>query len=214
MSDVIADAMVVKKARVAGEDGGASLQTFCWVMLNLGSLIGRYSVYCPLQQSCCRACQWRRRQRLKDTPWNCLLSNCPSECRRCPLDCRRKGKYRRQLVQSDKAGMLLREIHLFIQTRRLTHSVLFDRRVLLPISWIVIGNAMVPDTHAAMSFWKKSVIHFGANTQAYFDTIGDLFSMVGYFLFLQTRLLIYSTYFRKTSFRQIFFYSQVFLLQL
>jgi hypothetical protein len=41
MSDVIADAMVVKKARIAGEDGGASLQTFCWVMLNIGSLIGR-----------------------------------------------------------------------------------------------------------------------------------------------------------------------------
>ncbi|KAJ3106302.1 hypothetical protein HDU97_006500, partial [Phlyctochytrium planicorne] len=40
MCDVIADAMVVKRARMVGSKDGAYLQTWCWIMLYVGYTIG------------------------------------------------------------------------------------------------------------------------------------------------------------------------------
>ncbi|KAI8803247.1 BT1 family-domain-containing protein [Cladochytrium replicatum] len=40
MCDVIADALVVKKARLAGARGVAALQTFCWILYYVGYIIG------------------------------------------------------------------------------------------------------------------------------------------------------------------------------
>ncbi|KAJ3078683.1 hypothetical protein HK102_004317, partial [Quaeritorhiza haematococci] len=181
MSDVITDAMVVKRARLAGQRGGANLQTFCWIMLYVGSLTGR--------------------------PTAGTINGEEGEGSRTLM----KYIYSTSAVLLFVAACFLTEkpgnvkwsiTRTFYQVWRLIKGVLFNTKVLLPISWIVFSNAIVPDVSSGMAYWKLDVIDIGADVQSYIDTAADLFAMFG--------LGLYAAYFQQVPFRTIFAVTQVF----
>ncbi|KAJ3078121.1 hypothetical protein HK102_004722 [Quaeritorhiza haematococci] len=175
MSNVIADAMVVKRARLAGQRGGANLQTFCWIMLYIGSIIGR-----PTSGTITGSGGQGSRDLMKYAHATtsgllfivaCFLTEDPTNVK----------------------WSLKRAGH---QVWRLIKGVLFNMKVLLPMTWIVLSNAIVPDVSSAMAYWKLDVVDIGADTQSYIDTAADLFAMLG--------LALYALYFKSVSFRVMF----------
>ncbi|KAJ3120221.1 hypothetical protein HK100_012896 [Physocladia obscura] len=163
MSDVIADAMVVRQAREAGEAGGANLQAFCWVLSSVGGIIGRpfagyingkdgkgsrillgvvYSISSLLG---CTISLLHAEQKCTDPSWSI-------------------ARFTRQIM-------------------RLIKSIFGNKLVWLPMAWIILNQAIVPDVSAAMNFWKRSVINVGADKKAYIDTVGDVFSICGIVLY-------------------------------
>ncbi|KAJ3084010.1 hypothetical protein HK102_000801, partial [Quaeritorhiza haematococci] len=181
MADVIADAMVVKRARIAGQRGGANLQTFCWTMYFVGTLTGR-----PTAGAVAGS----------------------------------KGAGARTLIMyyyTAAAGLLVLAAfflvekpsnikwslkRFFFQLIRLVKGVLFNPKVLLPISWIVIRNGIVPDVSAGTDYWKAQEINIGADIQIYLTTSGDVLNIVA--------LMIYARFFKETPFRKMFFWTQLF----
>ncbi|KAJ3071000.1 hypothetical protein HK102_006533, partial [Quaeritorhiza haematococci] len=170
MADVIADAMVVKRARQAGQRGGANLQTFCWVSLYVGSLIGR-----PASGS--------------------ITGRSGSGSRTLML----------YMYSSTAAVVFIAAIFLgdttstvkwslkrpFIHIWKLINIVLLNLKVLLPMTWIVLRYAIVPDVSVAMAYWKLDVIDLGADTQSFIDAYADVFALLG--------LLIYARWFKAQA---------------
>lgn len=144
MADVIADAMVVKKARDAGQDGGANLQTFCWVLMSVGSIVGR-----PLAGWINGEDGSGSRTLLGTVYTLTAILNVFSA-----------------FWIEEQAGDVKWSIErTFSQLGRLFNAVFCDMTVVLPVLWIVLSAAVVPDTSAAMNFWKKDVIDIGAQSQ-------------------------------------------------
>ncbi|KAJ3068259.1 hypothetical protein HDU98_008590 [Podochytrium sp. JEL0797] len=181
MSDVIADAMVVVQARAAGQNGGANLQAYCWVLSGIGAFFGRPLagyingtdgqgsrlllgvVYSTSSLLGCLVTLLHKEQKCENPHWSV-------------------NRFWSQLV-------------------RLFSAVFGNRLVWLPMSWIVLNQAIVPDVSAAMNFWKKDEIGIGADKKAYIDTIGDVFAFFG--------LIAYTRYFKRTKFSLIFFWTQI-----
>ncbi|KAI8611011.1 BT1 family-domain-containing protein [Chytriomyces sp. MP71] len=180
MSDVIADAMVVKEARRAGEVGGANLQSFCWILSSMGGIVGRPlagfingedgsgsrvllgGVYSALSLLGCAVTLLHRETRVKEG-WSL-------------------ARFGGQLT-------------------RLLQAIVGNRLVWLPMTWIVLNQAIVPEVSAAMNFWKKDVIDIGADKKAYIDTVGDMFGILG--------LVLYTRHFKRTPFALLFFWTQI-----
>ncbi|KAJ3080418.1 hypothetical protein HK102_003073, partial [Quaeritorhiza haematococci] len=180
MADVITDAMVVKRARLAGQRGGANLQTFCWILLYVGSITGR--------------------------PTSGTLTGKSGEGSRDLM----KYVYTTSagllflaaIFLTEKPGNVKWSVKRTIyQIWRLIKGVLLNTKVLFPISWIVFSNAIVPDVSSGMAYWKLDVIDIGADVQSYIDTAADLFAMFG--------LGIYAAYFTRVPFRTIFAVTQI-----
>ncbi|KAI9341396.1 BT1 family-domain-containing protein [Obelidium mucronatum] len=144
MSDVIADAMVVRQAREAGESGGANLQAYCWVLSSIGGIIGR--------------------------PIAGLINGKDGQGSRVLLG----------IVYSTSSvlGCIVTLMH---KEQVLFQSVFGNRLVWLPMSWIILNQAIVPD--------RISI------------RLGDIFAIGG--------LVLYTKYFKKTQFSLIFFWTQV-----
>ncbi|KAJ3392708.1 hypothetical protein HDU92_008211 [Lobulomyces angularis] len=198
MSDVIADSMVVKQARDAGLDGGANLQTFCWIMSSVGSIIGR-----PVAGI------------LNGEDGNNFLISVSN----IYISVHYKGSGSRALLgglytftgiinlvasfffQEMKGDVTWSMSRVNEQIIKLLRAILLNKTVLVPMLWIILSAAAVPDVSSAMNFWKKDILDIGATQQAYIDTTGDFCSILG--------LLIYSGFFKQTPYRKIFFVSQL-----
>ncbi|KAJ3084008.1 hypothetical protein HK102_000799 [Quaeritorhiza haematococci] len=180
MADVIVDAMVVKKAKQAGQRGGANLQTYCWVMYFIGSLIGR--------------------------PTSGSVAGKKGEGARSLMLYYYTGSVIILIISAflltEKPGHIKWSIKRFIrQIWKLITTVLFNFKVLLPIAWVLIRNAVVPDISAGYDYWKQQEVNISADTQQYIATVGDLLNIIG--------LLIYARFFKTTPFRKMFFVTQL-----
>ncbi|KAJ3403594.1 hypothetical protein HDU80_003991 [Chytriomyces hyalinus] len=181
MSDVIADAMVVRQAREAGAAGGADLQAYCWVLSSIGGIIGR-----PLAGY------------ITGTNGNgsrMLLGVIYSAS--SALGCIVSLMHKEQPC-TDASWTVSK---FWDQLKRLVFAIIGNTNVWMPMVWIVCGRAIVPDVSAAMNFWKRDVIGVGADTKAYIDTVGDVVSISG--------LVVYTKYFKKTRFSVLFFWTQI-----
>ncbi|KAJ3354343.1 hypothetical protein HDU83_005498 [Entophlyctis luteolus] len=181
MSDVIVDAMVVRHAKAAGESGGVDLQAYCWVLSSIGSIIGR-----PLAGSINGKDGQGSRFLLGVVYSSCSLLGCIVSLLHKEEKC------------SNPSWGIKKFVHQLV---RLLESVFGNKLVYLPVAWIILNQAIVPDVSAAMNFWKKDIIDIGADKKAYIDTIGDLFSMGG--------IIVYTRYFKKVKFSIVFFWTQI-----
>ncbi|KAJ3068537.1 hypothetical protein HK102_007150, partial [Quaeritorhiza haematococci] len=180
MADVIVDAMVVKKAQQAGQRGGANLQTYCWVMYFIGSLIGR--------------------------PTAGAVAGTKGEGARSLMLYYYNGSMVILIIAAffliEPPGHIKWSLKRFIrQIWRLIITVLFNFKVLLPIAWVLLRNAVVPDISAGYDYWKQQEAKIGANTQQYVGTVGDLLNIIA--------LLTYARFFTETPFRKMFFWTQL-----
>ncbi|KAJ3082291.1 hypothetical protein HDU99_003114 [Rhizoclosmatium hyalinum] len=181
MSDVIADSMVVVQARRAGENGGANLQAFCWVCSSIGGLIGR-----PIA-GWINGKDGEGSRILLGIVYSisslvgCIITLMHKE-QKCENPNWSFERFRRQVV-------------------RLVIAVFGNRLVWLPMSWIILNQAIVPDVSAAMNFWKQTKIDIGADKKAYIDTVGDIFAISG--------LVLYTKYFKQSRFSLVFFWTQI-----
>ncbi|KAJ3063162.1 hypothetical protein HK102_008551 [Quaeritorhiza haematococci] len=181
MADVIADAMVVKRARMAGQRGGANLQTFCWTMYFVGTLTGRPTAGAVAGSKGAGA---RTLMMYYYTASAAILLAASFFLVEPPTHVKWSIK---------------RFCYQFI---RLVKGILFNMKVLLPITWIVIRNGIVPDISAGTDYWKAQEINIGADIQIYVGSAGDLLNIVA--------LMIYARFFKTTPFRKMFFWTQLF----
>ncbi|KAJ3218828.1 hypothetical protein HK099_004918 [Clydaea vesicula] len=131
MSDVIADSMVVKQARDAGLDGGANLQTFCWIMSSVGSIIGA------------------------------LLGGLYTFTGIINL----VASFFFQEMKGDVTWSMSRVNEQII---KLLRAILLNKTVLVPMLWIILSAAAVPDVSSAMNFWKMmSLSNTGGSLSAF-----------------------------------------------
>ncbi|KAI8810554.1 BT1 family-domain-containing protein [Cladochytrium replicatum] len=186
MCDVIADALVVKKAREAGARGGAALQTFCWIMLYVGYMIGL-----PISGTIVGKSG-------ADGRINNLFLWAYMPVAICLLVT--------SLFIKEEAGegkwtpMIL--VTNFI---RLLKSIFLNRFVLLPVLFIFFRGVLNVDIADAYDFWlydrPDGGVSFGADVQAYIQQLGAFCNIIG--------LLMYARFFTATPFRKIFFWAQV-----
>ncbi|KAJ3213103.1 hypothetical protein HK099_007567 [Clydaea vesicula] len=180
-TDVIADAMIVKKAKQLGKAGGANFQTLCWISLQVGILIGTptsstivgdgpgardlYSYVYTVTAGLVFIGAF-------------FLTEKPSKVKTGPK-------------------------FLFNQVRLLLKAALFDMRIFLPILWILLNGAVVANMDSPMALWKKQEIKVNPAMQGYISTAGTLASILG--------MTLYARYFKETSFRKILFWTQLLL---
>ncbi|KAI8812567.1 BT1 family-domain-containing protein [Cladochytrium replicatum] len=186
MCDVIADALVVKKAREAGARGGAALQTFCWIVYYIGYMIGlpTSGTIVGLDGSNGRINNLYLWVYVPSAVALLVLSffvnEEPSE-----------GKWTPMIF-----------VNNFV---RLLKSVFLNKYVFLPVLFIFLRGAIVPDISDAYDFWLRDRpdggLVIGANTQSYINLVGGITSIIG--------LLAYGKFFTGTSFRKIFFWGQI-----
>ncbi|KAI8803237.1 BT1 family-domain-containing protein [Cladochytrium replicatum] len=186
MCDVIADALVVKKARLAGARGGAALQTFCWIVYYVGYIIGL-----PISGNIVG----------KDGS-NGRINNLylwvyvPSAVLLLILS----------FFVDEEAGEGKWTPMVFVNNFvRLLRSIFLNRYVFLPILFIFLRGSITPDIADAYDFWltdrPDGGLVIGADTQSYMNQVGAATSIIG--------LLAYGKFFTGTPFRKIFFWSQL-----
>ncbi|KAJ3106346.1 hypothetical protein HDU97_006544, partial [Phlyctochytrium planicorne] len=175
MCDVIADAMVVKRARMVGSRDGAYLQTWCWIMLYVGYTIGTPVAGTILGEDGTEA---RKLMHWVYTPLSAglvILS---------------------LFIREKPSGRPISAKGFFDNFVKLIKGIVFNTKVLLPAIWIVLRGALVPDIAPAWNYWLRN-IEIGANDQSYIDASGGISGIIG--------LLIFAKWFTKTKFRRIFF---------
>jgi hypothetical protein len=139
IADVITDALVVKKAKIVGQHGGANLQTFCWIMLYIGSLTGR-----PVSGTIVGTDGHGVRS---------LMLNVYTVTSGIVFFMALFLKEPLSHIQ----GSFLRFLKQFV---RLFKSIFLDKHVLCPMLWIFFAHAIVPDVSSAMTYWKVTLFHF------------------------------------------------------
>ncbi|KAJ3417461.1 hypothetical protein HDV05_003325 [Chytridiales sp. JEL 0842] len=205
MTDVVADGMVVKNARMAGAKGGAGLQTFCWIMFYCGKLLGDPSAGAVTGK------EGEGSQNLM------LWVFMP-----CSVILMGVSLFMKEPVSDRK----LSPMYIVKTIWKLIRGVLFNTKVLLPITWIVLRGALVPDVSTPWYFWLGSAVDIGyvaykddykiffcpnlspsllpipsANTQANIGVLSSLVAIMALFAFAR--------WFTNTPFRKIFFWTQI-----
>ncbi|KAJ3204069.1 hypothetical protein HDU67_009782 [Dinochytrium kinnereticum] len=178
MCDVIADAMVVKRARIAGSRDGAALQTWCWIMLYIGFTIGT-----PVQGAILGpdGDQALPLMRFVYTPMSACLVVLSL------------------FIKEQPSGRKIALMNIPMGIWRLIQGIVLNVKVLLPVLWILLRGALVPDIAPAWNFWLRN-IEIGVDQQAYIDASGGVSGIIG--------LLVFGAFFTRTKFRRIFFVVQ------
>ncbi|KAJ3218938.1 hypothetical protein HK099_004868 [Clydaea vesicula] len=180
-TDVLADAMIVKKAKQLGKAGGADFQTLCWISLQVGTLIGT-----PVSSTIVGdGAGARNLYAYVYTTTAGLVFIAAFFLTEKPSNIRTGPKY------------------LFNQIRVLLKAALFDMKIFLPILWILLNGALIADLSAPMALWKKQEIKISPAVQGYLTMGGTISAIVG--------MLLYARYFKETPFRKILFWTQFFL---
>ncbi|KAJ3417465.1 hypothetical protein HDV05_003329 [Chytridiales sp. JEL 0842] len=180
MTDVVADGMVVKNARMAGARGGAGLQTLCWIMFSAGQIVSAPAV------SSITGEEGEGSQNLM------LWLFMP-----CSVVLMGVSFFMKE-AQTDKK---LTPMNIVKTIWRLIKGVLFNTKVLLPITWIFLRSALVPTISAPWSFWLGQEVDIGANDQALISALTGVISILALFAFAR--------WFTATPFRKIFFWTQL-----
>ncbi|KAJ3211173.1 hypothetical protein HDU67_004732 [Dinochytrium kinnereticum] len=179
MCDVIADAMVVKRARLAGSRDGAALQTWCWIMLNAGYVIGTPVAGTIVGKDGSGA---RRLMHFVYVPLSAML---------VLLAC---------FIKERPSGRKITPMGFVMGIWRLIQGIILNKVVLLPAIWILLRGMLVPNIDPAWNYWLNN-IDIGADQQSYIDASGGISAIIG--------LLIFGAFFTKVPFRRIFFVVQV-----
>ncbi|KAJ3412651.1 hypothetical protein HDV05_000401 [Chytridiales sp. JEL 0842] len=184
MTDTIADGMVVKNARMAGAAGGAGLQTFCWIMLFTGRLIGDPTSGAINGKG--------------GTGTRTLMLYVFAPCSLVLVIVSFFFKEPTHDRKFNPTGIIW-------TIWRLIKGILLNTKVLLPMIWIFLQGALVPDIEDAYNFWlvdrPGGGLVIGADTQAYVGAMGSALSIVG--------LLVFAKWFTRTPFRTFFFWIQI-----
>ncbi|KAJ3375568.1 hypothetical protein HDU92_000735, partial [Lobulomyces angularis] len=180
-SDVLADAMIVKKAKILGKAGGADFQTLCWISLQFGVLIG--------------------------TPVSSTIVGDGSGARSLYAYVYTVSSglvfiaafFLTEKPSKVKTGPKF----LFNQIRILLKAALFDMKIFLPILWILLNGAVIADMSTPMALWKRQEINISPAVQGYLSMGGTISAIVG--------MALYARYFKETPFRKILFWTQFLL---
>ncbi|KAJ3211174.1 hypothetical protein HDU67_004733 [Dinochytrium kinnereticum] len=179
MCDVIADAMVVKRARLAGSRDGAALQTWCWIMFYVGYIVGTPVAGTIVGEDGSGA---RRLMHYVYAPLSAALLVLSF------------------FIKEQPSGRKATPYGLITGIWRLIQGIVLNTKVLLPAIWILLRGMLVPNIDPAWIFWLGN-IDIGADQQSYIDASGGISGIIG--------LLVFGAFFTKVPFRRIFFVVQL-----
>ncbi|KAJ3406253.1 hypothetical protein HDV05_006111 [Chytridiales sp. JEL 0842] len=180
MTDVVADGMVVKNAREAGAKGGAGLQTYSWILYFIGSLIGTPvagAINGPTGAGS------RNLMLYLFTPCSIILVVVSL------------------LMKEKPDAKPLTPMNIVKMLWKLIKGVLFNLKVLLPMTFIVIRGIIVPGIASPWRFWLQQERGIGADQQGAVGAISSVAAILGLFAFAR--------WFTQTPFRTIFFWAQI-----
>ncbi|KAJ3118112.1 hypothetical protein HDU96_003880 [Phlyctochytrium bullatum] len=178
MCDVIADAMVVKRARLAGSRDGAALQTWCWIMLYCGITIGT-----PVQGEVLGPDGDRAKSLM-------LYVYTPMSAALVVLSF---------FIREQPSGRKIQLMNIPIGIWKLIQGIVLNTKVLFPMIWILLRGAIPPNIDAAWSYWLRN-IEINVTQQAYIDAAGGIAGIIG--------LLIFGGFFSNAKFRRVLFVMQ------
>ncbi|KAJ3118327.1 hypothetical protein HDU96_002484 [Phlyctochytrium bullatum] len=178
MCDVIADAMVVKRARLAGSRDGAALQTWCWIMLYVGITIGT-----PIQGEVLGPEGDRAKQLM-------LWVYTPMSAGLVILSL---------FIREQPSGRKIQVMNIPLGIWKLIQGIVFNTKVLFPMIWILLRGAIPPNIDAAFNYWLRN-IEINITQQAYIDAAGGIAGILG--------LLLFGGFFSNAKFRRILFVMQ------
>ncbi|KAJ3105610.1 hypothetical protein HDU96_008482 [Phlyctochytrium bullatum] len=181
MCDVIADAMVVKRARLAGSRDGAALQTWCWIMFYVGITIGT-----PVQGEVLGPNGDRARQLM-------LYVYTPLSAALVVLSL---------FIREQPSGRKIALLNIPIGIWKLIQGTVLNTKILLPMIWILLRGAIPPNIDAAWSYWLRN-IEINVTQQAYIDAAGGIAGIIG--------LLIFGAFLSNAKFRRALFFTQLFV---